>query len=277
MAPTSTPVENGLSETRGPAVVIEGAYMDERTGALYIHKDLEIAAKPWEHEDHIRPVHENVHFGDVESWVEYVKSYAGSPDHAPLLTWNKGLMRAVLDYHTAEGPGRASWIATYPFKLSRQWEKWKTLTHSGVSQADAIERLEDMANDIASPTAAEVMNILRHLRGTMNKSVEIEHRPDGTTAVRAAADQTISARGGAAELPESIEIGIPLLEGLSTTYKLIVRIRAGVGNGDKLFLRFSIPNAEASLEDAYMDRVNAAKVLLASDGDKHYKLLRAAD
>lgn len=264
--------------TTAPRLAIAPFYKDGKTGALYIHKDLDIAAKPWEEEEHIPPQRGNERFGDVESWVAFVKEH--TLDVPPYLTWRASGLRAVLDYHAVDGPGRCQWLAEYPFVRSRQWDAWlSTATGSRQTQSDAIEFLEDHAEDVVEPSAAELMNILRNLRTTVNKSASVELRADGTAAVSWSAAENVSARGGTMDLPSEFVIGIPILkghvdeDGKPVIYRLTVRLRASVDDKARLGLRFSIPNADASLEDAFADRVTAAKALLGAGAP----LLRGAD
>jgi uncharacterized protein YfdQ (DUF2303 family) len=186
-------------------------------------------------------------------------------------------LHAVLDYHQNDGlegaPGRLQWTAHHPFTPSPEWKAWMSLcTGHAVAQREAIERLEDMATDITDPVPAELMNLLRSLRTSVNKSAETELRPDGSTSVRFADDKNVAARGGTADLPSEFSISIPLLKGLPQRYGLKVRLRATVTDQARLALRFSIPLAEQALEMVYADRVASAKALLG-DG---FSVLRAA-
>lgn len=259
---------------RTPAVVVEATYKDEETGALYVHTDLVQTQQAWAEEAHIPPPKADERFGDVESWAKYVTQYIGpAPDLPPFLTWNSAGLRAVLDYHEHLGQaGRCQWVASHPFQKSPEWEHWRELVaQSPLAHRKAVERIEDLAEDITDPMAAELMNLLRNLRSTVNATAQTELLPDGTTRVGFTQDKAVRGVSDMA-LPPEFTIAIPILKGHDVRYKLAVRLRASVDNDAHLTLRFSIPTAERALEAVYLDQITAAKALLG-DG---FPLLRAA-
>jgi hypothetical protein len=266
------------TEANDYAVQVEPSVRDEKSGALWIHKDLVGALEPWELESHISPVKALEEFGDVESWASYVTHF-DDVDAPPLVTWNAKRLRAVLDYHTASEAGRAQWIAEMPFVQAPEFAAWMALADGrGKPQRVAIEALEDRGAEIVEPAAGELMAMLRTLRTTVNKSAQTELKPDGSTSVTYTDDKGISARGGTVDLPSEISIRVPILkghvdeQGKPVVYELKVKVRASVGDDARLMLRFSIPNAERALEEVYADRVALAKRLLG-DG---FDVLRAA-
>jgi hypothetical protein len=261
------------------AVQVDASVRDDKSGALWVHKDLVQVLKPWEIDNHIGPIRTTECFGDVESWAAYVLRFCPLPEYPPLVTWNAGGLRSVLDYHTAHEPARAQWIAVMPFVQAPEFAGWSALADGrGKPQRMAIEALEDRGADIVEPSAAELMTMLRTLRTTVNKSAQTELRPDGSTGVTYVDEKGISARGGTVDLPSEITIRVPILKGhvdelgKPVVYELKVKLRASVGDDARLALRFSMPNAERALEEVYADRVALAKRLLGEAFD----ILRAA-
>jgi hypothetical protein len=265
------PVEDDAAEP-DTAVIVAATYKDPQTGALYVHSDLVKAAEPWADETHIPPPKADEKFGDVESWAEYVKAFAVT-DNAPFLTWSSQGLRAVLDYHEGiDSPGRLQWTAAHPFQRSPEWEHWRdVVAQSPWGHKRAVERLEDLSEDITEPVPSELMNLLRNLRTTVNANAQTELLPDGTTRVGFVQDKAVRSISDVA-LPPEIHIAIPILKGHDVRYKLAVRLRASVDDQAHLTLRFSIPNAERVLEAVYADQVAMAKTLLGMG----YLLLRAA-
>jgi len=259
-----------------PTVIVPAQYEDPITKALYVHEDLKRVREDWDVEEHISPVNVTEKFGDVESWVAYVKRFGLAPDHPPLLTWNGGGLRAVLDYHDPEGPGRCAWVALLEFKPSPEWTAW--MGFGGGTQKVVIEFLEDHTDDILDPPSVDLMALLRGLRTTVASSASTDLRPDGTTSVSFQQDKTLKGAAGQVELPPYLQIAIPVLrghvdaEGRPVRYSTSVRLRASVSDDAKLALRFSIPNVERVLETVLTERVALAKEML---GDE-YTLLRAA-
>jgi hypothetical protein len=274
MAPKATnPVETSDQRVERD-LVIAPAYLDGATGALWVHKDYVPVRKDWEDEAHRSPASDDVAFGDVESWAQYVTRY-GYPERA-LLTWNGKGLKAVLDYHRAdehELGGRRQWMARYPFFQSPELQAWVAFAGGQAhSQREAIERLEDLGEDIKEPSQAELTTLLRNLRANVSSEAETTLREDGTSAVSWKQDKTLKA-GGTTELPPFITIGIPLLVGHPERYALRVRVRVSVDDRAHLALRFSLVNADRSLEDVYAQRVEAARALLG----EAFTLLRAAN
>lgn len=255
------------------------SYQDPTTRALYVHRDLVQVQPPWADEAHVRPMQGCEQFGDVESFVGFVKRY-GHPT-TTYLSWNAKGLRAVLDFAdaTTDAPGRAQWSALLPFRVSTPWASWMMLANgSPWSQKIAVERLEDLAVDIVQPAQADVLLLLRGLRATVNAKADSELRPDGTSKVVWEKDTKV-ASSTSLDVPSSFAIAIPVLkghvgvEGQPVNYRMEVRLRVSVDDNARLTLRFSVPNAERILEDVYAERVAAAKEIL---GDE-FALLRAAD
>lgn len=266
---------------KAPAVVIEHVHEDDRTGALYVHKDLVLVRADWAVEEHIGPVMAYEKFGDVESWVAYIAEYQ-TPGKT-MVSWGSLGLRAVLDYHEVRDnalyAGRCQWIAEQPFERSPEWNAWTSLaTGQAIPQRAAVERLETLADDIVEPTAAALIDLLRNLRANVTATAQTELRPDGTTAVAFNQDKRIAGAANAVELPPIITIAIPVLKGhvdasgKPVRYQLKVRLRAQVDDTAHLALRFSIDAAEKVLEEVFAEQVARAKVLL---GDE-YTLLRTA-
>lgn len=259
-----------MSDADQTRVVVAPAWTDPRTGQTFVHRDLVPVTPDWTREDHIGPTSRNEKFGDVESWASYVTRYA---DQSALLTWCSRGLSAVLDYPTdLETPGRCQWTAVHPFTLSAEWRAWAAFASgSALSQRQAIEKLEDLGEDITEPAQADLTKLLRDLRANATAQAETEIRPDGTTAITFSKDTKVSGRAGAAELPALIRVAIPVLAGDATRYEVRVRMRVSVDDNAHLTFRFSLVNAERVLEAVYEERVSGARALL---GDER-QLLRA--
>lgn len=273
------PIDHVATHPNTPRLVISPYFKDEATGALYVHQDLVRAQEPYAEEAHVPPMAVEERFGDVESFVAYVQRY-GTP--ATLLTWNSQGLRAVLDYaQSSSEPGRRKWRAVHPFQTSPQWQAWMALANgSAIGQRAAVEKIEDLAEDIVEPAPTDLANLLRSLRASVNAKADSELRPDGTYSVSFAKDSSVkSAVGGNVDLPAFFVVSIPVLrghvdsEGRPVLYRLPVRLRVSTDGDAHLTLRLSIPSAARVLEDAFADRVRAASELLGEE----YRLLRAAD
>lgn len=228
--------------------------------------------EPWAVEAHILPVKRKETLGDVDSWVAYVQRFAGLGEYAPLLLWSPSGLTAILDYHTAKSANRCQWEAVQPFVHTVQWRRWSELANGRArGQREVIEALEDNAEDIVSPSAADVVGLLKALRGTVNKTADSTLNEDGSTHVSFEKSTTIRT-ATEATIPSEIEIAVPIFKGHPERFKLKVRVRVSVDDSARLAFRLSMPSAEAALEIATADRVQAARNLLGDD----YTLLRSA-
>lgn len=256
---------------------IAPAWKDSQTGALYVHRDLVRVQDAWAEEGHIGPMKVTKNFGDVRSFVQYVQQYGGA---SSLLTWNAHGLVAILDHaESPTTPGRNTWLACHPFIASIQWRAWSGFANGEArGQRAAVERLEDLSEDIVEPETGVLMALLRTLRSTVNAKAEAEFRSDGTTSVSFSKDATVRS-AGAATLPAAFTIAIPALKGHTddqerpVLYRLQVRVRVSIDDNARLSFRFTLPSAERVLEDVYADRVRVATALLGAS----FRLLRAAD
>lgn len=269
----------GLAEDQNAQnyIIVAPYYKDPVTGSLYVHEDLERVNQPWEEEAHIPPIKAHERFGDVQSWVEYIAKYGDG--YTELVTWNSQGLKATLDYHTStEKLGRCQWIAEYPFTFAPEWLAWRNFANGMMlTQAQVIEKLEELGETITSPDATSLMNLLRKLRATVKSEASTELKEDGSTSVSFSQDKSVNKTGDVA-LPSVITIVLPVLKGHAddagrpVAYEVTVRLRASIDNLAHLTFRLSLQNVERVLEVVYAEQVQKAKDLL---GDS-FTPLRAA-
>ena len=272
--PTDNP---GFGPNKG-AHIIAPSYTDPKTGAVYVHHDLDERVAPWAGEAHIAPPAGEQRFGDVESWAAFVRRYGGKA--STLVTWSSAGLIAVLDYHTNSlviTPGRVGWKASYAFVFTPEFNAWQRLTERPLAHSAAVEMLEDRVGEIVAPDAAKTLELLRNLRSNVSKTATARLRSDGTSEISFVRDSSV--RGDdKTEIPGELKIGVQVLRGhvndagAAIKYELIVKVRASVGDDAKLVLRFSIPAVERVLETIFLERVAAAKAALGDD----FPLLRGA-
>lgn len=260
----------------GPQIVIQASYKDSVTGETYVHESMVKTQEPWAEEAHIRPREGFEAMGDVESFVAFVTRYGSK---ATLLSWSSGGLKAVLDYAVSlEEPGRGKWGAQYKFTRSLQWNAWLQFAcGKPMGQREAVEGLEDLALDIVEPAPADLMNLLRSLRATLNTQANAELRQDGTSSIAFTQNREVKSGPDSITIPSGFTISVPVLRGHTDAedrpviYQFEVRIRVAVDDSARLMFRFTIPQAERIIEDVYTDRVKHAKGLLGEE----YPLLRA--
>ena len=259
-------------EPSAPHLVLAPAWVDPTTQALYVHRDLVEVRRDWAVKEYVGPPRVDQTFGDTGSWASYVLLY-GSPDQT-LATWNAHGLHAVLDYHDLDRkPGRCAWIARRPFVVGPEWAAWSAFANgAAISQRQAVERLEDLADDIVEPAAADLMSLLRVLRANVKASAETALRPDGSTSISWSQDKQLTKAGNATELPGSLKLALPVLKGQSERWEVGCRLRVSVDDQAHLTLRLALVNPDRVLERVYAEEVAVAAKLLDS-----YALLRAGD
>lgn len=245
-------------------IIVEPVYKDPLTGATYVHKDLVNTQLAYFEEQHVSPMSADEQLGDVESWANYLKSYALEGAFA---TWNSQGLHAVLDYTE-----RGQWTASHPFVPTPQWKAWSNFASGqGHPQGKAVEFLEDHLPDIIEPDATTLLTVLRGLRANATATATTEMRPDGTASVAFTSDRRVQGIGSV-DLPGEITIAIPVIKGHGDVFKLVLKVRGSVDGNAHLELRFNMPQAEVVLEQVYDELVAKAKSLL---GDS-FTVLRAA-
>ena len=252
-------------------------------GAEYVHKDLVKVVDPWEVENHIGAPSGEERFETIGSWAEFVKRYGKT--ETTLLMWNDHGFEAQLDYHddgtnasTGEAVhesdrwGRDRWTASMPFVYSTEWNDWSEMARRPHGHREVIEFVEDHAPDIKRPDAAAIGQTLQTLRANVNSTAVTTLKPDGSTHVDFT--QTRSVAGSATqkqtetELPQAIEIAIPVLKGhiddkgQPVRYKLTVRVRPSVDDEARLTFRFTIPQADQVKEEVLQEQVADAQTRL---------------
>ena len=259
--------QNGMT----PHLVVSPTYKDSVTGALYMHKDLELASLPYEDEAHIAPVRAQVPVGNLEAWAKYVSRY-GDPA-TTFATYSEHGLNAVLDYHTPDAPGRAQWVVYYEFNLSPQFQRWYTPIVLGqvIDHQTFVELLEDGMEAIVTPEAAAVMDIVRMMRvtyevdGGYGDTARTGRRPlsfNADTQIR-------GSRSGEVELPSHVTIQANVLQGgdSDSVMRMQVRLRTIVDEDGQLSFRLSAPDFDEGLARIYAGMAQKAQAALSDNFD----------
>ncbi|MBU9386597.1 DUF2303 family protein [Burkholderia multivorans] len=193
---------------------------------------------------------------DAASFIAYVNKFkdAGGTTRIYFRTDPKPQFVAVLNDSTADAPAWADFRATYNAPLSKEWVTWTGSDQKPMSQDEFALFIERNLPDVNVPPAAEMLEIATTLQA--KKGVEFA---SGTRLVNGQVQfvfkETIQARAGEKgqfNVPEQIEIVIPVFEGSAV--------------GDRLIAKFRYRIQDANLRMWYeLDRPH--KVLDAAVGD----------
>lgn len=157
---------------------------------------------------------------------------------------------AVLNDDMDGRPGWRDWRAVYNCPLSVEWAAWNGANGKAKNQVDFATFIEDNAPDIASPPAANMIEISRTLEAKKAVSFASGIRLDnGQTQFTYEEDIKGTAGKGRLEIPQSFTIGIPVLVG-GPRYAVTAKLRYRISDKGALTLWFDLERPHKVLEDA---------------------------
>lgn len=153
------------------------------------------------------------------------------------------------DTTPAGGPGWKDHRAQYDCPTSVEWNIWKGADGKRMTQADFAQFIESNLPDIASPPAADMLEISRSLEA--KKKVDFAsgiRLSNGQNEITYTEEITGTAQKGKLSIPETFEIGIAVLEG-GPRYAVEARLRYRIDSG-KLQMWYELVRPHKILEDA---------------------------
>ena len=187
---------------------------------------------------------------DVASFIALVKQESKDAKSRIYGCYEPASFKAVFNDNFMDSPGWRDHTATFSCPLSVEWKTWKGKNGVKMTQSDFAQFIEDNLPDVATPPAADMLEISRTL--------EAKKAVDFASAVRLSNGQneftyqeTISgtANKGKLQIPESFTIGIPVLEG-GERYGVECRLRYRIADGGKLQMWYDMLRPHKVVEDA---------------------------
>jgi len=196
-----------------------------------------------------RRVRQSVALLDAGSFIDYVNRFKSADSLIfSNVTESNATFTAILDYHkkdlTADYCAHRASFTTQP---TPEWATWLKANRVPMSQVDFATWLEDNLKlfvtgpDEASPTAAELLELVRTLHGHQNARFSSNLRLQ-TGAFSASYDEdtevkgTITTKPGSIDLPAQITGGFPLFQG-GEAYAVPARLKSRIVER-KLMLHF---------------------------------------
>lgn len=192
----------------------------------------------------------NTTLRDVASFIALVKQESKDAKSRIYGCYEPASFKAVFNDNFMDSPGWRDHTATFSCPLSVEWKTWKGKNGVKMTQSDFAQFIEDNLPDVATPPAADMLEISRTL--------EAKKAVDFASAVRLSNGQneftyqeTVSgtANKGKLQIPESFTIGIPVLEG-GERYGVECRLRYRIADGGKLQMWYDMLRPHKVLEDA---------------------------
>lgn len=186
---------------------------------------------------------------DQASFVAFVKGLMGDATTV-YGRYNPPQFLAVFNDTTpAAGPGWKDHRAQYDCPVSVEWATWKGSSGKRMSQADFAQFIEDNLPDIASPPAADMLEISRSLEAKKQVAFASGIRlSNGQNEITYTEEVTGTAQKGKLSIPEVFEIGIAVLEG-GVRYAVEARLRYRI-DGGKMQMWYELVRPHKILEDA---------------------------
>ena len=182
-------------------------------------------------------IRQGVTMHDAASFVAYVNRYKTAATQifaeAGFLAGGAAHVTAVLDYHEPGKADRCAHVATYRPRYSDQWQRWHAAAKGAMKQAEFAEFIEEHRGDVASPSAAVLLDIVRTFKAS--KKVEFDsvvYQSNGD--VMLTYDERTEQKGKSGPMPEIMTLGIPVYF-RGEVYEVPVFVRFKVGGGTVVF------------------------------------------
>ena len=146
---------------------------------------------------------------------------------------------AVINGNGRAGPGFGQFKVAMEFRPTPQWTKWTSIDGKPMDQNTFAEFVEDNIADVASPTGADLVEIISTFFATKNVDFKSSIRlASGQIQFVHHEDIAAQVRGGTMEVPERFIIGLAPFIG-TVPFKIEARFRYRL-NGPKLSLFFKL-------------------------------------
>jgi uncharacterized protein YfdQ (DUF2303 family) len=186
---------------------------------------------------------------DVASFIELVKQE--KTDQTRIYgCYEPANFLAVFNDNFMDATGWRDHKASFSCPLSVEWKTWMGKNNVKLSQADFAQFIEDNLPDVASPPAAEMLEISRTLEAKKGvnfaSGIRLSNGQNELTY-----EETISGTAGKGKfkIPESFTIGIPVLES-GDRYSVECRLRYRIADGGKMQMWFDMLRPHKIVEDA---------------------------
>ena len=152
-------------------------------------------------------------FTRAQSFTEYVNEQKTADSR--LYVTGPTQLQAILNHHGADKPGWKDHVAMFNLTQTPEWVLWKSKNMQAMSQRDFAQFIEDNRDDIAKPTGAELLDMIRTVRASQNLEItgEIDEKGDTKAQGFVVAMKTKTGTKQELELPSEFELRIAPYEG----------------------------------------------------------------
>ena len=197
-------------------------------------------------------IREVVSVNDPGSLLEYIKRQA-TGSTVLYADSDRRQIVGVLDHHQLAAPSWGSHRVRMQLALSEEWKAWKDKDRQSFSQEDFSEFLEDRAEDIISPQAAALIEMVQLFRATKSANFRrAVNLANGQNEI--VWEENIQAKVGAGEdtVPDKLKLALPVFSDSDLRVSLDARVRFRLREG-KLSWHFALVRSESALRAAWSE------------------------
>ena len=197
-----------------------------------------------------------VNLVDCDSFILYVNQHQQGDATIITADTEVPVVWAVMNWHGTNAAGWGDHRAKLAFRPIPEWEAWKALNGTLMSQVDFAQHLEDCQSELVEPPAADMIALAKTFEAT--KNVEFKEANVLESGARQFAYQeTVAARAGqqgALEVPSEFTIGVAPFVG-TEPYRVTCRLRYRIESGG-LRIGYQMHRPHLVVEDAVKDVVS---------------------
>lgn len=204
-------------------------------------------------------INARVELHTAQAFIDYVNDFCDS-NSAIFVDEANATFVAVLDYHKdTTKPRHCNHTATFKCKQTDEWSVWMRHDGDKMSQEDFALFIEDNADDITNPSAAEMLEIALTIKANTTCEFRQSQRLDNGQ-IQLTYNEVIDGRAGASgqlEIPQEITIAMQPFQG-SGSYTRKARFRYRINQG-KLAMWYDLIRPKKCIEEAVKDTLNEIK------------------
>lgn len=201
----------------------------------------------------------HVELHTAQAFIDYVNDFSDA-NTAIFVDEENAKFVAVLDYHKAtDDPRHGNHTVTYQCKKTDEWNVWLRNDSEKMDQESFALFIEDNADEIVSPTSAEMLEIALTIKANTTCEFRQSQRLDNGQ-IQLTYNEVIDGRAGAAgqlEIPQEITIAMQPFQG-SESYTRKARFRYRINHG-KLAMWYDLIRPKKCIEEAVKDTLSKIK------------------
>lgn len=167
----------------------------------------------------------------VDSLVDYVNRF--KTDETMLFAdIGRNSIGALIDYHGPTEAANVDHSATMVLPYSEEWKAWTAASGQLVRQLEFARFIEENAADIAAPSGADLLEVVRDLQAVRRANFKKAVRTaSGNENFEYSEETTASTKNGSVEIPAQFKLELPVYFGGAPT-PLFAFLRWKLSDGD---------------------------------------------